>query len=98
MKVETAGGGTSCFGSCSLRRGQPCEHRRTFDRDGVVFVFKGRQAAQDSLRFQLHLILLMIAVVLVLNVAHLVEVATARLCKAIFLISSRRLVRLERAN
>ena len=42
---------------------------------GVVFVFKRRQAAQDSLRFQVHLILLMIAVVLVLNVAHLVEVA-----------------------
>ncbi len=41
----------------------------------VVFVFKRRQAAQDSLRFQVHLILLMIAVVLVLNVAHLVEVA-----------------------
>jgi hypothetical protein len=30
---------------------------------------------QDSLRFQVHLVLLMIAVVLVLNVAHLVEVA-----------------------
>ena len=42
---------------------------------GVVFVFKRRQAAQDSLRFQVHLVLLMIAVVLVLNVAHLVEVA-----------------------
>ena len=42
---------------------------------GVVFVFKRRQAVQDSLRFQVHLVLLMIAVVLVLNVAHLVEVA-----------------------
>jgi hypothetical protein len=42
---------------------------------GVVFVFKRRQAVQDSLRFQVHLILLMIAVVLVLNMAHLVEVA-----------------------
>ena len=42
---------------------------------GVVFVFKRRQAVQDSLRFQVHLVLLMIAVVLVLNMAHLVEVA-----------------------
>jgi len=42
---------------------------------GVVFVFKRRQAAQDNLRFQVHLVLLMIAVVLVLNIAHLIEVA-----------------------
>jgi hypothetical protein len=41
----------------------------------VVFVFKRRQAVQDSLRFQVHLVLLMIAVVLVLNMAHVVEVA-----------------------
>jgi hypothetical protein len=42
---------------------------------GVIFVFKRRQAARDSVGFQVHLILLMIAVVLVLNAAHLAEVA-----------------------
>jgi Ion channel len=47
----------------------------SFAMAGVIFVFKRRQAVQDSLRFQVHLVLLMIAVVLVLNVAHLVEVA-----------------------
>ena len=51
---------------------------------GVVFVFKRRQAVQDSLRFQVHLVLLMIAVVLVLNMAHLVEVAIWALLYSLF--------------
>lgn len=42
---------------------------------GVLYVFKRRQATQDRFRFQIHLVILMIAVVAVLNAAHMIEVA-----------------------
>jgi hypothetical protein len=42
---------------------------------GVILVFKRREAARDSFGYQLHLVILMIAVVAVLNAAHLIEVA-----------------------
>jgi len=42
---------------------------------GVIFVFKRREAARSSFGRQLHLVVLMIAVVTVLNAAHLIEVA-----------------------
>ena len=42
---------------------------------GVIHVFKRRQAVKDLLGFEVHLILLMIAVVAVLTAAHMIEVA-----------------------
>jgi len=42
---------------------------------GVIYVFERRQAVKGELRFQVHLTILMIAVVAVLNAAHLIEVA-----------------------
>jgi len=41
----------------------------------VIYVFKRRQAVKSELHFQVHLAILMIAVVAVLNAAHLIEVA-----------------------
>jgi|SRR5688572_5397149 hypothetical protein len=42
---------------------------------GVLYVFKRRRAAKASFRFQVYLVSLMIAVVAVLNIAHVIEVA-----------------------
>jgi hypothetical protein len=42
---------------------------------GVMRVVRRREAARGSFRFEVHLILLMIGVVVVLNAAHLIEVA-----------------------
>jgi hypothetical protein len=42
---------------------------------GVLHVFKRRRAAKASFRFQVYLVSLMIAVVAVLNIAHVIEVA-----------------------